>query len=97
MLLIRRGHEGFGPQGWVRNYYVHQPFLEAELRRGLERFANVTVRLGSEVLDISQDEISATIRLADIQTRKEETATAQYVVGCDGARSLVRRRLGPRR
>jgi len=30
-LLIRRGYDGAGPQGWANNCYVHQPDLEAVL------------------------------------------------------------------
>jgi 2-polyprenyl-6-methoxyphenol hydroxylase-like FAD-dependent oxidoreductase len=48
-----------------------------------------TVRFGAEVAEVAQDADGATVRLAD-----GETLRAQWVVGCDGARSVVRRAMG---
>jgi len=76
-LLIRRGTDGPGPQGWSGSWYFHQPLLEEILREGLARFPNVRVHLGHEVGSV--DELGA-----------------HYVVGCDGARSLVRHAIGSR-
>ncbi|MBX9943639.1 MAG: bifunctional 3-(3-hydroxy-phenyl)propionate/3-hydroxycinnamic acid hydroxylase [Reyranella sp.] len=76
-LLIRRGTDGPGPQGWSGSWYFHQPVLEAILREGLARFPNVRVHLGHEVGSVDELE-------------------ARYVVGCDGARSLVRHAIGGR-
>ena len=33
-LMVRRGLEGPGPQGWAGNWYFHQPILEQILRAG---------------------------------------------------------------
>jgi 3-(3-hydroxy-phenyl)propionate hydroxylase len=48
-----------------------------------------TVRFGAEVAKVTQDADGATARLAD-----GETIRAQWIVGCDGARSVVRRAMG---
>jgi len=77
-----------GPQGWHASYRFHQPALEQVLRRGLERHANATVRLLTEVESIDQD--AAGVRL---QTAAGPIG-ASWAVGCDGARSLTRRAIG---
>ena len=42
-LMIRRGSEQPGPNGWSGSWYFHQPVLEGILRQGLARFPNVRV------------------------------------------------------
>ena len=81
---------GDGAQGWKGNYRFHQPTLERVLREGVARFANVSVRTCAEVVSIDDDNIG----FADLITGKFENVRADYVVGCDGARSLVRRLIG---
>ena len=49
-LMVRRGTDGPGQHDWANNWYFHQPELEAALRRGVARFANVEVRLRHEAL-----------------------------------------------
>jgi len=48
-----------------------------------------TVRFGAEVAEVTQGTTSASLRLAD-----GETLEAQWIIGCDGARSVVRRAMG---
>jgi 2-polyprenyl-6-methoxyphenol hydroxylase-like FAD-dependent oxidoreductase len=49
----------------------------------------VKIYYGSEVTDFSQDDSGVDVALADGQTLR-----AQYLVGCDGGRSLIRRAAG---
>jgi 3-(3-hydroxy-phenyl)propionate hydroxylase len=90
-LLIRGGGTKLGPHGCATNYYFHQPDLEAVLRKGIKRYENVVVELNTEVLGFAQNCDSVTI-----QTNSERMPTvhAKYVVGCDGARSIVRKFMG---
>lgn len=83
-----------GPQGWHASYRFHQPDLEDVLRKGLARFACVTVRPRSEVFALKTGPDHAEIHYEDLDTGALRRTTARYVVGCDGARSLVRRVIG---
>ena len=94
-LMIRGGTAERGPHGCASNHYFHQPELEAVLRRGLQRFAQVRLLLRHEVTDAQpQPGGGATLQVADLDGNTTATWRARWVVGCDGARSLVRRLLG---
>jgi 3-(3-hydroxy-phenyl)propionate hydroxylase len=70
---------GVGPSGWANDYMFYQPDLERALRAGLARYPEVSLRLGEEVLGLSEHGDHVRVRLAD------DTITARYVVGTDGA------------
>ncbi len=78
--------------GWFRRNLFSQPLGEATLRKGLERFPDVELRLGLELLDLAQDDTGVTATLRDAQGA-ETSVRASYVVACDGGRSLVRERI----
>ena len=81
------------PMGYPKRSGFRQPHLEACLRRGAERFPTLSAWFGHEVLSISQEGASAAL---DVRTPGGEAIRlrAQYVVGADGARSLVRQAIG---
>lgn len=78
--------------------FFYQPYLESTLRRGLTRFPNVDVRIGCDVVSVSQDEATVNVGYraiaAECAPPAEGTLRARYVVGCDGGRSVVRRECG---
>lgn len=80
-----------GPQGWLPSYRFHQPELEQALRTGLARFPHIMLRSGCKVLSIEEGPEAVTLRLQSADGGPPDTLQARYVVGCDGARSLVRR------
>ncbi len=75
--------------GWFRRNLFSQPIGEAVLRRGLERFPHVSLRVGVELVGLAQDPEGVTATLRDA-LGAESQVRAQYLVGCDGGRSLVR-------
>ena len=81
-----------GPQGWLPSYRFHQPDLERILRKKLERSPNITLRLGTEceTLSVQPDHIRLRLRSGD----RAEDLNARAVIGCDGARSMVRAAIG---
>ncbi len=93
-LLIRRGKAGPGPHGWPSNWYFHQPLLEKALRDGVARFAGVRAFLRHEVFALDEAADHVTLRTEDLSCGTLHAFEARYVIGCDGARSLVRRLIG---
>lgn len=79
-----------GPHNWHASYRFHQPDLEALLRARLGTRDGVSVLQGAEVFDIR--DMTGGVRLHYRRRGSEATEhlEASYVVGCDGANSLVR-------
>jgi 2-polyprenyl-6-methoxyphenol hydroxylase-like FAD-dependent oxidoreductase len=82
---------------------VSQNDLEPVLRRVAESTPNVTVRFGCELVDFTQsdDAVELTLRSStdgpdgtDGTDGTPDTVHAGYLVGCDGASSTVRKKLG---
>jgi 3-(3-hydroxy-phenyl)propionate hydroxylase len=82
------------PMGWHLSYRFHQPDLEDVLNRGLERWAHVEVRNRCDVFAIEADQTGVRVRYDDLCTGQLVEVRCAYVVGCDGARSSVRRFIG---
>ncbi len=93
-LLIRAGSPARGPHGCANNHYFHQPELEAVLRDALSRHPRVTLRSRHEVLRIDEQSDHAVLVVRDLAHDSTHEVQARYVVGCDGARSLVRKTIG---
>ncbi|MEC8643290.1 MAG: bifunctional 3-(3-hydroxy-phenyl)propionate/3-hydroxycinnamic acid hydroxylase [Pseudomonadota bacterium] len=77
-----------GPLGWHPSYRFHQPDLEAELNRGLAAQSMVTVLRSANVTAVvdNGDDVSVTFD----HDGSARSVVARYVVGTDGARSVVR-------
>jgi 2-polyprenyl-6-methoxyphenol hydroxylase-like FAD-dependent oxidoreductase len=74
--------------------FVHQPTLEEGLDEAVAQLPTVDRHLGWEVVGVRQDEQLAHVDIADVQTGEKKTISARYVIGCDGANSIVREAIG---
>ncbi len=92
LVLLERG--GVGPEGWNHAYRFHQPELEAGLRAPLAGLPTVEMRLRCEAFALDEAEDHVRVRYEDLSNGHLGALTARYVVGCDGARSVVRRFIG---
>ncbi len=79
-----------GPQGWYASYRFHQPELEEILRRSLLDRHTVELQTGQEFIGLEEHGDHVRIDYVDRNTGDKQAAEAAYVVGCDGANSLVR-------
>jgi 2-polyprenyl-6-methoxyphenol hydroxylase-like FAD-dependent oxidoreductase len=82
-------------------YLANQPDLERVLARDLLVRPGIASFLGKEAQSVEQTADGASVTIAPFDARTEEAdlskterLTAKYVVGCDGANSLVRETLG---
>lgn len=78
--------------GWPKRNGFVQPLVDAELLRGLDRFDHVEVRWGTRMDHCVADDAGVTTEL--VAAGASLRLRAQYVVGCDGGRSTVRRLMG---
>lgn len=85
---------GFSPQAWHPSYRYHQPTLEATLGGHATRSGKVTVLRRHEVFAIDPDDDQVTLRFEDLDHGRLGQLQARWVIGCDGARSTVRRFMG---
>jgi len=85
-----------GPFGYLFN----QPALEAILDRRAKAIDNVEIHQGWELVALSQDAQGCDLRLqrtpqnGRAEADEERQVRARYVIGADGANSLVRRQCG---
>jgi len=85
----------FGRHGHPRANMFDQPELEHLLRTNLKDQPTVTLRGNVEVADVALDgEERVRVDFTDRLTGQQESVLARYVLGCDGANSVVRSAIG---
>ncbi len=102
--LIDRNHRVFavfdragenGRHGHPRANMFDQPELEQLMRTNLKEQATVSLRGNVEVTDVAQDgQGRVRVDFTDGLTGEHESVLATYVLGCDGANSVVRTAIG---
>jgi 3-(3-hydroxy-phenyl)propionate hydroxylase len=81
--------------GFPQANMFDQPEFEALLRNNLKTWSGVQLRGNSEVSDITQhDPGHVRVTFSDRVTGDEHVVDAAYVLGCDGASSIVRTSIG---
>jgi 3-(3-hydroxy-phenyl)propionate hydroxylase len=84
-----------GRNGFPQANMFDQPDFEALLRVNLERYPHAELRGNAEVTDIAEDDRGRVrVTYADRTDGGEHVVEADYVLGCDGANSIVRSRIG---
>ncbi|OBK27637.1 3-(3-hydroxyphenyl)propionate hydroxylase [Mycobacterium asiaticum] len=80
--------------GYPQANMFDQPELEKLLRDNLQRYPNVELRGGADVTALSSEHGGVQVTFTDRTDNTVHRVTADYVLGCDGANSLVRNHIG---
>lgn len=83
-----------GSQGWFDDYQMFQPLLLGLLHEHLSHSDTGSLRTTHEVKTVTQQADHVRVELLNHAAESEVTVTASYLVGCDGAASIVRRQAG---
>jgi len=90
-----RGQEVTHSYFFTKNERLPQYLTEEVLRDRLTELPSVTALFGRTAKQVEQDDTGVRVTVADDGWPYEETTLeGEYVVGCDGARSLVREQMG---
>ncbi|MCP3104005.1 bifunctional 3-(3-hydroxy-phenyl)propionate/3-hydroxycinnamic acid hydroxylase [Myxococcus sp. K15C18031901] len=89
---VNPGQTDFG-YGYTPLWFFHQPLLERSLREGMQRFPHVNLEIGAALESLEQDASGVTVRYRQVQTGEVRTVRGRFLLGCDGARSSVRKAL----
>lgn len=74
--------------------FIYQPALERTLRAGVERYPNVRVELGREVVSRCQDADGVELTVVGTGDDRLARVRASYVIAADGGSSPTRSQLG---
>jgi resorcinol 4-hydroxylase (NADPH) len=80
--------------GWANTNGFYQPDLESVLEHMARDISSVAVRRGWAAGAISQDESSVTLTMTSSENNGRESITAPWLIGADGANSVVRELVG---
>ncbi|MGY4713006.1 bifunctional 3-(3-hydroxy-phenyl)propionate/3-hydroxycinnamic acid hydroxylase [Mycolicibacterium sp. CBM1] len=83
--------------GWATTYLFYQPVVEAALNDAAQRHPSVTVRRGWDVCSVVQHDSHVEVGAVPAAPSQDEdalTVRARWVIGADGANSLVRNAAG---
>src|SRR5262245_41475495 len=81
----------YSPEGRL---WISKPYYDPVLHKHVATLPQVTVRYRTAFESFEQDEQKVTAKIVNTQTGEPETVEANYLVGCNGGRSNIRRALG---
>ncbi|MGV9713707.1 FAD-dependent monooxygenase [Gordonia sp. NPDC003424] len=85
-----------GKHGYPAASMFDQPALEAVLREAVARRDLVTLRSGAEVTAVMHERDGVRISMTDRRTGEVDVVRTEFVLGADGANSIVRAGMGSR-
>ncbi len=80
--------------GFPQANMFDQPEFEVLLRNNLKRYSLATLRGNAEVTGVAEHGSRVRVTFTDRTDGREHAVEADYVLGCDGANSIVRAEIG---
>lgn len=74
---------------------INQIYLEPLLLKHAVAQEGVTLLNRTQVTDFVQDDTGVSVTLLNLETQESQVLRVQYVAGCDGGSSFVRKKLAP--
>src|SRR5688572_8237958 len=81
----------YSPEGRL---WISKSYFDPVLHKHAASLSEIEIRYRTSFETFQQDGSKVTARIKDTETGREETLEADYLVGCDGGRSNIRRALG---
>jgi len=92
--MVSKSEELCPPQSPQKRERCPQDMFDPILRRFAGQFSAVEFRYRTELIDLEEGRTGVVATLRDLETGQEEKVIANYLVGTDGAASIVREKLG---
>jgi 2-polyprenyl-6-methoxyphenol hydroxylase-like FAD-dependent oxidoreductase len=81
----------YSPEGRL---WISKPYFDPVLHKHAAKLPTVGIRYSTSFESFEQNANEVTAKIVDTATGREEIVEAEYLVGCDGGRSNIRRALG---
>src|SRR5919106_2325189 len=81
----------FSPEGRL---WISKPYFDPVLHRHVATLPTVELRYNTAFDSFQQDGRKVAAKIVDTKSGRDESIEADYLVGCDGGRSTIRRALG---
>lgn len=81
----------YSPEGRL---WISKPYFDPVLHKHVAALPTVRSRYNTALQSFEQDSQKVICKIVEEKSGKEETIEADYLVGCDGGRSNIRRALG---
>src|SRR6204780_721944 len=92
--MVSKTNQRSPPQSPQKRERCPQDMFDPILRRFAGQFSAVEFRYRTELIDLEEGRTGVVATLRDAVTGQEDKLIADYLVGTDGAASLVREKLG---